>query len=306
MPFRFSPFNRLSDRARPPRLAPFPFLAIIAVALSLGVVFPPGPVVGQVSGEPRVVEMDERPVLKNPGQAEEMLDRFYPATMKEAGIEGTAEVWIRIDELGRTRETRLKETSGHVALDEAAERVAGLMSFQPATRDGAAIAVWIPMNINFRLPGAAASAGSDAADAEDAPVTPVPGAPPMAEPEIPAEDPMRIEPPPRQEPSLESGPQFTPMTVAPELQNGQEVSRALAEHYPPMLRDAGIGATVNVWLFIDENGVVQKTQINESSGYDAFDEAALEVARIMRFSPAYNRDEKARVWVALDITFSVE
>lgn len=290
MPSRFSPFNRLSGRARSPRLAPFPFLAIIAVAVSLGVVSPPGPVAGQVSGEPRVVEMDEMPVLKNPGQAEEMLDRFYPEPMKEAEIEGTTEVWIRIDELGRTRETRLKETSGYVALDEAAERVAGLMSFQPATRDGAAIAVWIPMNINFRLPAG----------------TPAPGPPPMAEPEIPAEEPMRIEPPPRQEPSLESSPQFTPMTVAPQLQNGREVSRALSEHYPPMLRDAGIGATVNVWLFIDENGVVQKTLINESSGYDAFDEAALEVAKIMRFSPAYNRDEKARVWVALDITFSVE
>lgn len=105
---------------------------------------------------------------------------------------------------------------------------------------------------------------------------------------------------------LAAAPTFTPMTVRPSLQNNRDVQRALQRFYPPMLRDAGVGGTVLVWFFIDENGRVQDTRINKSSGYDQFDQAALRVADIMEFSPAYNRDEKVPVWVALPITFEVQ
>lgn len=122
------------------------------------------------------------------------------------------------------------------------------------------------------------------------------------------ENPIENLPPPPTggEEDLAAAPTFTPMTVAPKLQNNREIQRALERYYPPLLRDAGIGGTVNVWFFIDENGRVQRTQINTSSGYDAFDDAALQVADLMEFSPAYNRDQKVPVWVALDITFEVQ
>ena len=74
-------------------------------------------------------------------------------------------------------------------------------------------------------------------------------------------------------------------------------------YYPPLLRDAGIGGTVNVWFFIDETGRVQRTLIHQSSGYDAFDEAALQVADQMEFTPAYNRDQRVKVWVSIPIKF---
>ena len=102
---------------------------------------------------------------------------------------------------------------------------------------------------------------------------------------------------------LEAGPAFTPMTVRPRLSNQQAVVQALSDHYPPLLRDAGIGGATNVWFFIDADGTVQQTRINESSGYDALDQAALEVARMMEFTPAMNGDERVPVWVALDIAF---
>ena len=35
-------------------------------------------------------------------------------------------------------------------------------------------------------------------------------------------------------------------------------------------------------------------------------EAALKVAEVMRFSPAYNRDKKVQVWVSLPIKFSTK
>lgn len=113
-------------------------------------------------------------------------------------------------------------------------------------------------------------------------------------------------PPGEDDQDLSAAPTFTPMTVRPQLTNNREVAQALEKYYPPLLRDAGIGGTVNVWFFIDTEGHVVNTQINESSGYDAFDQAALKVADMMQFSPAYNRDKKVPVWVALDVTFEVQ
>jgi periplasmic protein TonB len=102
---------------------------------------------------------------------------------------------------------------------------------------------------------------------------------------------------------LSATPQFTPMTVAPELRNRDAVARELIRTYPPMLRDAGIGGQPTVWFFIDENGRVVRTQLNTSSGYEALDRAALDVAGIMEFSPAMNRDRRVPVWVSVPIVF---
>lgn len=99
---------------------------------------------------------------------------------------------------------------------------------------------------------------------------------------------------------------FTPMTIRPRLTNDREVQRALVRHYPPALRDAGIGGTVSVWFFIDEDGRVRETRVHRPSGYDAFDQAALRVAGIMEFTPAYNRDARVAVWVTFEIRFEVE
>ncbi len=102
---------------------------------------------------------------------------------------------------------------------------------------------------------------------------------------------------------ISSAPGFTPRTVEPAYINAGEVRRALEREYPPLLRDAGIGGTVKVWFFIDENGVVQNQLVMESSGHEALDAAALRVAPVFKFTPALNRDQAVPVWVALPITF---
>jgi len=106
--------------------------------------------------------------------------------------------------------------------------------------------------------------------------------------------------------NIEAAPVFTPYTVKPELLNRDAVSRALVRNYPPLLRDAGIGGTVLTWLLINEQGVVQRTQVKEGSGHEALDQAALKVADIMKFSPALNRDQKVKVWIALPIVFKTQ
>jgi protein TonB len=113
-------------------------------------------------------------------------------------------------------------------------------------------------------------------------------------------------PPSPGEGDISDAPVYTPFTVAPELKNRREVERALQRYYPPMLKDAGIGGTTTVWFFIDQNGRVEKYQVNNSSGQKQLDEAAMRVADLMQFSPALNRDQKVPVWVSVPVTFRVK
>lgn len=100
-------------------------------------------------------------------------------------------------------------------------------------------------------------------------------------------------------------PGFTPMTVRPTLTNVEEVQRVLMREYPAVLRDAGIGGAPVLWLFIGTTGAVERTQVQESSGFDALDQAAANVASVMRFTPAQNRDQTVAVWVQIPIRFQV-
>jgi TonB family protein len=111
-------------------------------------------------------------------------------------------------------------------------------------------------------------------------------------------------PPDEAQGRLSDRPVFTPYTVAPRITNRREVTEALKDAYPPLLRDAGIGGSVSVYFFVDAEGRVQDTRINQGSGHAQLDAAALEVARVMQFSPALNRDERVPVWVSFPITFT--
>ncbi|MCE2398053.1 MAG: TonB family protein [Gemmatimonadetes bacterium] len=81
----------------------------------------------------------------------------------------------------------------------------------------------------------------------------------------------------------------------------------LEKHYPPLLRDAGIGGDVIVWAFVEETGEVLKTQLNKSSGHPAMDEVAVEQVRVCpgaEFSPGMVGDNPTGLWVALPIKFT--
>lgn len=226
------------------------------------------------------------PRLTNSDAVAEALKRNYPPVLRDAGIGGKADVWFLIDEQGRVRKAQINQGTSYPALDEAALRVASMMSFTPAMNRDKAVPVWVSIPIVFFA--------KEPVEAE----VPLP--------------PARIEqvPPPTgaevERPSLEKAPAFTPFTVAPRLLHAEAVMRALEVNYPPLLRDAGIGGTAEVWFFIDQQGRVRKLQINRSSGYPALDEAALRVAATMEFTPAKNRDEAVAVWVSIPIAFSTK
>lgn len=111
-------------------------------------------------------------------------------------------------------------------------------------------------------------------------------------------------PPPGASPSDQ--PAFIARDVEPQLKNGREIRQLLERLYPPMLKEAGIGGTVVLWVFVDEAGKAAKSQVFKSSGYPAFDQAAQQIVEKMKFSPALNRDKPVGVWVQQAIQFTVK
>jgi len=118
------------------------------------------------------------------------------------------------------------------------------------------------------------------------------------------ENPVESLPPPPSDASrVGDQPVFTPYTVRPEIKDRERAKQIVLQHYPKILQDAGIGGTVNVWVFIDTNGRVQNAQVQTSSGNAALDEAALQAVYEFEFTPALNMDKLTEVWVAFPITF---
>lgn len=122
-----------------------------------------------------------------------------------------------------------------------------------------------------------------------------------------AENPaLNVPPPPTKaavDEDIARAPVFVPHTVSPRVLNKAEVVRAAERNYPSLLRDAGIGGSVEVWFLLDLDGSVLKTQLKTPSRYEALNEAALRVAAVMRFSPAYNLNRTVQVWASQSIVF---
>ncbi|CAN5658802.1 MAG: energy transducer TonB [Gemmatimonadetes bacterium] len=104
---------------------------------------------------------------------------------------------------------------------------------------------------------------------------------------------------------VSDGPKFTPYEVKPELRDRAGFQRLLERRYPPMQREAGIGGTVVLWVYIDEQGRVQDTRVTQGSGDAQLDDAARAVMAEARFTPALNRDHHVPVWIQLPVTFQV-
>lgn len=118
-------------------------------------------------------------------------------------------------------------------------------------------------------------------------------------------NPVENLPPPPSGGSASDRPSFIPYDTPPALRNRDEVTQLLQRYYPRNLKDAGIGGRVELWLYVTERGVVEKSQVKTSSGNVQLDEAAQRVAAEMRFTPAKNRDKVTAVWVSQWVTFEV-
>jgi TonB family protein len=114
-----------------------------------------------------------------------------------------------------------------------------------------------------------------------------------------------LPPPVRPVTGSRDGVPFTPHTVAPRLANPDRVQRVLQREYPPNLRDASLGGTVDLLVHVSMDGRVTEIRVGKSSGMTYLDEAALRVAEVMRIEAAMNRDHEVAVWTRLPVTFRV-
>lgn len=92
-------------------------------------------------------------------------------------------------------------------------------------------------------------------------------------------------------------------TVKPRLLNSDAVGRAIEEAYPQHLKEAGIGGTTVLHLFVNEEGRVQNKLVKRSSGNAGLDNAALSVLEIAMFMPARKGHQRVPLWVEFSITF---
>ncbi len=90
-----------------------------------------------------------RPEIRNRNEVIQALMREYPPVLRDAGIGGQVVVWFFISEEGRVLNRRVSESSGHVALDEAALKVADVFRFTPALNRERIVPVWIQLPITF-------------------------------------------------------------------------------------------------------------------------------------------------------------
>ncbi|CAN5729283.1 hypothetical protein BH23GEM8_BH23GEM8_16010 [soil metagenome] len=254
----------------------------------------------EIANEPRFTPYEQRPELLDRAAVAALFQAHYPPLLREAGIGGTATLWMYVDERGRVLNSITNVSSGHSDLDAAAHTIMRQIRFEPARNQGEPVAVWMMLPITFSAP-AAESAGA---------APPPPPQSPVAISVAPRVEAAPAPPVARSDTAVSAGersgegPRFTPYDVKPELVDRQRVSQSLIERYPPMLREAGIGGTVVLWVFIDADGVVTDTRVVRSSGHDLLDEAAGLAMRDMAFTPARHRSEPVAVWIQLPITFS--
>lgn len=77
-----------------------------------------------------------------------------------------------------------------------------------------------------------------------------------------------------------------------------------AIEYPLELWDQDVEGRTLLRVRVDEVGRVDSAVVLQSSGYPAFDSAALEGARSMRFEPAKKGEERIPVWARVPVHFS--
>jgi len=85
------------------------------------------------------------------GGYEELSTRiYYPKAIREKGVEGSITVKANISQNGEVLETRVTQAL-HAELDRIAENAVKRTRFNPATREGLPITVWISIPVVFAL-----------------------------------------------------------------------------------------------------------------------------------------------------------
>jgi protein TonB len=75
-------------------------------------------------------------------------------------------------------------------------------------------------------------------------------------------------------------------------------------YYPPELKTRGVGGSVLLNIRVGENGRARQVEIAKSSGYEAFDQAAVAAVGTFLWDPAQNADGPTEAWITQAVTFN--
>ena len=89
----------------------------------------------------------------------------------------------------------------------------------------------------------------------------------------------------------------------PMLADRDAARRIVADEYPPLLQERGVGGTVRILVWVNPAGAAELPQIDSSSGLAELDRAAVRAARAVRFQPATRLGVAVGTWVILPIRF---
>lgn len=120
---------------------------------------------------------------------------------------------------------------------------------------------------------------------------------PISEPPNPATGSVSGEPTENPLPSP-----LLPGTV-PELLDRNEARMIVAQEYPALLQQKGIGGRVRILMWVGPEGTTEFPQIEHTSGLRELDLAALRAMQALRFVPATRLGEAVGTWVSFSIRF---
>ena len=112
-------------------------------------------------------------------------------------------------------------------------------------------------------------------------------------------------PPVAADASVMEAPRYVYHTLAPKLANRWHVRRMLEDGYPADLRDAGIGGTAVVYVFVNTDGTVSEAVVKTGSGHASLDRVAVRAAKSARFLPASNEGIPVGIWIEMEMPFVV-
>jgi TonB family protein len=214
-----------------------------------------------------LAEVEELPRPVTSGAFSEALARGYPAHLRAAGVSGTVQVRFRVEPDGSTTHHSITSSTNH-DFDEPTLRAIPVLRFRPAKVGGRPVRVWVEQPVQWMTDAALAGAATAA-----------PG-------------------------DSVNGYELSAVEVLPRVVDRQAFGRALAEGYPPVLRDAGTGGMVHVRFRVEVDGTTSHASITHSTHHD-FDAPTLRAVQFLRFRPARIGGKPVRVWVEQPIQWTI-
>ena len=101
-------------------------------------------------------------------------------------------------------------------------------------------------------------------------------------------------------PELPAPDEFVPLTAMPEM------IEQIPANYPEEAKVDGVEGEVWIKSLVDRDGTVRKALVTQTSGYDMFDQAAVEAALECRFKPGELNGEPVATWVTYQVQFRLE